>query len=866
MVQTIRYGNGIIHTYAILNFTMIKKKLVRKILSVLAVSIIFGIVYFLLQSQFDSFVTDSSIVKNFLTLKENSSLHKILFSIMLLIASILGFYYEVSLPKFFQYLIPSFFLIYIVKRLTSVNSPFQEFLGFTTYVDLLLLFLFYFTFWEDAKKIIKSKKESEKPTKEAVFFEDIELYAQGNKPDLKHFTPYAETIVKRILASTFTKAFAIGITGKWGTGKTSFIHLLEKALIEVNGSRKPIFIHFNPWASSDSSQLIPNFFEALTEALNEENIFIKNEITSYLEKISQVEVGILGESLKPVFNLFSSPNSLETIKSRISDKIGNQDRKVIIVIDDLDRLNKQELYEVLKLIRNTANFRNICYLVAYDKDYVLSFLQHDYEFDFGKYLEKIFSFEVNLPAYNKSVLVEKLRTNLSTLLETIEDEKNKQHLNEKIKNISEKTVAFEALDTIRDITRLSNALSTNLLPLLGEVDVIDFINLEILRMKYHSVYEILKNDQYKLLQNTRIDGNNRLSLKNDFSEILGENFSPISLLVLDKLFRFKESKSPIKANRPIFLEIIVPNRYFLYFTYSVTIDDFYYNKFIESIADETVFKAFIEKCVKEKKQSALKYYMTEISSFDNREVYKNYITGLIFFYSIRNQIKPYYTAEDAIFFDYGLVNNKLFLMRYVLEKVEIENFLNELFSVKLGIFTDENYVKLRVLIYIFEFNQFSEDTPIKREFAINILNQNLKHFLQCSFSSHYDTYNIFVKVKEINQRYENPPFNFEEYLTLIKHKFKDNPKEQFKLSLQKGENDNSYGLKSEISWFFNKSFDDFYTFLKNEIDEEIQKEAYFKSYLDFLNENIRFVSENEGKISYNLPFNISVFDDPTDSN
>lgn len=47
----------------------------------------------------------------------------------------------------------------------------------------------------------------------------------------------------------------------------------------------------------------------------------------------------------------------------------------MVVIDDLDRLEGTELMAVLKLIRITANFKNLIFIVAYDKGFVANALK-----------------------------------------------------------------------------------------------------------------------------------------------------------------------------------------------------------------------------------------------------------------------------------------------------------------------------------------------------------------------------------------------------------------------------------------------------------------------------------------------------------
>ena len=77
------------------------------------------------------------------------------------------------------------------------------------------------------------------------------------------------------------------------------------------------------------------------------------------------------------------------IKARTRSFEDEQKQKIVIIIDDIDRLEGKEIFEVLRIIRNTAKFNNIIYIVAYDKDHVVGQLCLP-EFGIEKdYLEKM---------------------------------------------------------------------------------------------------------------------------------------------------------------------------------------------------------------------------------------------------------------------------------------------------------------------------------------------------------------------------------------------------------------------------------------------------------------------------------------------
>ena len=82
-------------------------------------------------------------------------------------------------------------------------------------------------------------------------------------------------------------------------------------------------------------------------------------------------------------------------------------KKLIIFIDDIDRLDKSEVMAVIKLIRNSANFFNTIFVVSYDKEYLTNAITSIS--DQGEiFLEKIFQVELNPPSFDKDILKKEL--------------------------------------------------------------------------------------------------------------------------------------------------------------------------------------------------------------------------------------------------------------------------------------------------------------------------------------------------------------------------------------------------------------------------------------------------------------------------
>jgi predicted KAP-like P-loop ATPase len=60
--------------------------------------------------------------------------------------------------------------------------------------------------------------------------------------------------------------------------------------------------------------------------------------------------------------------SLANQKAAIETQLRKLSQKIIVFIDDLDRLETAEVIEILRLVRAVADFPNIIYVLSYDPD------------------------------------------------------------------------------------------------------------------------------------------------------------------------------------------------------------------------------------------------------------------------------------------------------------------------------------------------------------------------------------------------------------------------------------------------------------------------------------------------------------------
>lgn len=150
-------------------------------------------------------------------------------------------------------------------------------------------------------------------------------------------------------------------------------------------------IHFSPWNCTSKEQLLEEYLKLLSNQLN----FVIPNIAPKLLQYANIITGI---DLCCYFGNFFPKKDLSTLKKEIEEILYQTDKKIIVVIDDIDRIQGEEIFNLLKLIGIIANFPNIVNIVAYDKTYICDNLNTYFNSNNAeKYIQKIIPFEFPLP-------------------------------------------------------------------------------------------------------------------------------------------------------------------------------------------------------------------------------------------------------------------------------------------------------------------------------------------------------------------------------------------------------------------------------------------------------------------------------------
>ena len=215
-------------------------------------------------------------------------------------------------------------------------------------------------------------------------------------PDEDKFDYYSEAkhIATTLLQLPKNKAVSVAVLSPWGNGKTSFVNLIKYA-INHGDNGNPLFeniiIEFNPRQSRNKSSIQEDFFKALIDAIPNESR-IRDKISNYLENIGL-------QDLHPIAKIFTRviSETKEDAVNEINLALDCLGKRLVVFVDDFDRLTDEEIIEVLKLIDNNAAFRHTIFITAYDEGAVANALKK-YESSKGiAYIDKFFTLRFHLP-------------------------------------------------------------------------------------------------------------------------------------------------------------------------------------------------------------------------------------------------------------------------------------------------------------------------------------------------------------------------------------------------------------------------------------------------------------------------------------
>ena len=320
------------------------------------------------------------------------------------------------------------------------------------------------------------------------------LNDQPTKTDLLGRLPFAESIARVIITQSDPAPQVIAIDGAWGDGKTTVFGFLLEALDKQGFKVVP----FNPWRYRDEDTMLRAFALGLAEKLG---VRVLNTSEQWVEvavgrgELVEQAAGAFGlGALGRLFHLGAKGlrQSIDQLLERTKGLLNEHGRRVTILVDDPDRLEVEQLMGLFRLIKLTADFEWLTFVLAMDCSAIIRTVGGRFGGDDEgrRFLEKIVQVPVRLPAVPHG----KLRQfTLEQIDRVIDDLTIKIDRGEAARfRASFDSTLMPLIRTPRSVKQYANVLRFSLGLLPGEVNPVDVMILEGMRLFAHDIFDRVK--------------------------------------------------------------------------------------------------------------------------------------------------------------------------------------------------------------------------------------------------------------------------------------------------------------------------------------------------------------------------------------
>ena len=325
---------------------------------------------------------------------------------------------------------------------------------------------------------------------------------ESSEQDLLGRVTFSKQLGEAIYKYDGKDGLVLGVFGKWGTGKTSILNMVVNEInyLSDNDDDSPIIVNFSPWNYSDKDNLISLFFRVLKNKLNmdkyeETRKKIGKALTDYSDALDALAlVPMVGSGLATILKTIAKAQGAElskdvdidTTKENLETVLGDTNQKIVVIIDDIDRLTNTQIRDIFQLVKQVGNFPNIIYVLSMDRDVVCRALESVHDIDGAEYLEKIVQIPFEIPALLKPRLREIFLTNLENTVKTISDNPkiDQSYWSEVFTNCIEPYI-----ETLRDVNRVINTFQFRYKILYEETAFEDMVALTTIEVLKPQLYQ-----------------------------------------------------------------------------------------------------------------------------------------------------------------------------------------------------------------------------------------------------------------------------------------------------------------------------------------------------------------------------------------
>jgi predicted KAP-like P-loop ATPase len=337
-----------------------------------------------------------------------------------------------------------------------------------------------------------------------------------------------------------SQGVVVGVLGAWGAGKSSFVNLMREQFGE---DPELAVVEFNPWVFSGGQPLTDVFFSEIAAELRLKDKTRFGAIAEGLDKYGDVLSPL---AMVPWFGgwfdrAFKATKAAATwwndrkqgsrsFREKVTAALDELLQPIVVVIDDIDRLNTSEIRDIFKLVRLTASFPNVIYVLAFDRSRVEQALSED-GVPGRAYLEKILQLSFDVPMIHNDLLRAQVFERLNAILQDVEG----LRFTASIWPDVYAEIIEPLVGSMRDVTRLGLSARPTLRALGNQIEAVDLLALEALRVFRPETFQALHDARFALTETQSLyDRSEKAHLKARIEKLLavaGEDAELVRALI-----------------------------------------------------------------------------------------------------------------------------------------------------------------------------------------------------------------------------------------------------------------------------------------------------------------------------------------------
>ena len=314
---------------------------------------------------------------------------------------------------------------------------------------------------------------------------------------------FAEAVARQVHDVPAERGFTIAVVGEWGSGKTSVLNMVAETL-EADGDATAV-LRFNPWLFGSATDLVTRFFHELSAQLGHGRFERLKKVAKELAELGQSLSTLspvpgtswAAEQIAKLTGRWAEQPSLHDKRENLGEALSASDSRVVVLIDDIDRLEASETRELMRLVRLTSDLPNVVFLLAFDSRHVARSLGES-EIEGQQYLDKIVQVSYDLPKVREAILPGVL---LPWLDELIRGHDLAQFDREVWGRVLY-DVINPLLENLRDVKRYLYSIPVTLDTIGQEVALADLLGLEAVRILRPSMFDELRTHAEYLVHPT----------------------------------------------------------------------------------------------------------------------------------------------------------------------------------------------------------------------------------------------------------------------------------------------------------------------------------------------------------------------------